>query len=339
MTPAHRALSALATTSPEYGPALTDHTAMAVEALERLAPEAIDAFVARYVPRLRPLADEPSEALAGFASRVREERAALAQHALTDVLSARTLDVLGPSLAGAAFHGAIRVGHAVRALARDSSPVRLDELARALAYASSRDERLPPALPADLPPLFLSEALAILPSAPDALVHVPGLITGTLLARATAHPTLRAVAGRLRLDDDPAKAAAELRRAAVHLLVEGESHPASLFTLLHGVTGMDAVCALVPHLRPEAAQALVGAAGHALLAVRVGYVGRLAARALPPPREPFAALVARAVATLDDHAIKLAAALAEAQRTGSDLRNAVALSRWLDALASREESA
>lgn len=332
MTPAHHALAALATTSPEYGPALTDHTAMAVEALERLAPAAIDAFVARYVPRLRPLAEEPNAALAGFSRRVAEERTALAEHTPIDVLSARTLDVLAPGLAGAAFHGAIRVGHAVRALARAPSALRLDELARALAYASIRDERLPPPEPATLPPLSLPEALAILPPAPDALVHVPGLITATLLARATAHPTLRAVAGRLHLDDDPARAAAELRRAAVRLLVEGESHPASLFTLLHGVTGMDAVCALVPHLHPAAARALVAAAGHALLALRVGYVDRLEAHALPPAEEPFAALVARAVRTLDDHAIKLAAALAEAERTTADPRNAIALSLWLDAL-------
>lgn len=36
------ALDALATLSPEYGPGFTDHAPMVVEALDRLAPEALD---------------------------------------------------------------------------------------------------------------------------------------------------------------------------------------------------------------------------------------------------------------------------------------------------------
>lgn len=330
----HRALSALATTSPEYGPGFTDHTAMAVEALERLDPGAIEAFVARYTPRLRPLAREQDEALGGFARRVAEERAALDRHGVFAVLSARTLDVLAPGVVGAAFHGLIRVGHGVRALDRDPSPERIDELARGLAYAAIRNERLPPPAPRQpgAPGLSLPQALESLAPAAAALTHVPGMITGTLLARSRSHPTLRAVSGGLSLDPDPARAASELRSAAVRLITEGEYHPGSLFTLLHGVTGMDAVCALVPRVDPGAAQALIASAGHALLALRVSYIGRLRGRDLPPSGATFSALRDRAVRSLDDHAIKLAAALDEAEREQPSAHHAAALALWLDAL-------
>jgi hypothetical protein len=327
-----RALASLSTTSPEYGPGFTDHAAMVVEALERLDPGSIAPFVDRYVPRLRPLSQEPDEALRGFAAKVAQERAALARDGVVRVLSERTRSVLAPGIAGAAFHGVIRVAHAVRALERDASPGRLDELARGLAYSALRAEALAPATPPrpGEPGLSLPEALAALPPGAEALVHAPGMITGTLLARAAAHPTLSAVSGRLSLPPGPAHAASALRRAAIALLTEGEFHPDNLFTLLHGVTGMDAVCAIVRRVDAGAARALVASAGGALLALRVGYIGHLGATPIPQEKGDFSGLRARAIRSLDDHAIKLAAALDEAEREHADPRNAAALGRWLD---------
>jgi hypothetical protein len=336
-TPAHassflRAIDALSATSPEYRGGLTDHAAMAVEALARLDPAAIDPFVARYYPRLRPMSAEPDVALHPFPSLVARERESLDRDGVGATLARHATATLAPGVVGAAFHGLLRVAHAARALARGDHPTLRDELARGLAYATLRTEHLPPRPPraSHTSDLTLDEALAALPPAVDALVDAPGLITGTLLARAAAHPTLGAVRARLRLDDDPVRAASDLRRAAVRLMTEGERHPESLFTILHGVTGMDAVCGLVPHLPRDAARSLVDAAGEALLALRVAYIGRLRATPVTTPADRFAAVRARAVSSLDDHAIKLAAALDEAERERPDPRHAVALALWVD---------
>ena len=329
------AIDALAATSPEYRGGLTDHAAMAVEALARLDPAAIDPFVARYYPRLRPMAAEPDVALHPFPSLVARERTALDHDGVAATLARHAATTLSTGVVGAAFHGLLRVSHAARAVDRGDHPVLRDELARGLAYATLRAERLPP-LPARAErdgDLALDEALAALPPADDALVDAPGLITGTLLARAASHPTLGEIRARLRLDDDPLRAASSLRRAAVRLLTEGEQHPGSLFTILHGVTGMDGVCGLVPLLPRDAATELVRAAGGALLALRVAYLGRLGATPRTPPADDFTDLRARAVRSLDEHAIKLAAALDEAEREAHDPQHAAALARWLDRIA------
>lgn len=325
-----RAIARLDALSPEYAGGLTDHAAMAVEALERLDPEAIDAFVEGYYPRLHALDDERDPTLATFREDSEAQRRALQREGLRALLSARCDAALGPGLVGAAFHGALRVAHAARALSRDDHPVYRAEMGRALAYATLRAVVLPP-LPeaASGGALSLDDALATLEPSPDALVHVPGMITETLLARARSLRSLGPVAARVRLDEDPALAANTLREGAVRLLTDGEYNPANHFTLLHGVTGMDAVCALVAVLPPASAKALLGHATHALLAVRGGYVGALSDAPAAPPSSDFATLTRRAVRTLNDHSIKLAAALLEAERVRSTERHALALEGWL----------
>jgi hypothetical protein len=51
--------------------------------------------------------------------------------------------LLSPGLVGAATHGIIRTGHAVRALSREETPARLAELAEGLAYWAATYEELP----------------------------------------------------------------------------------------------------------------------------------------------------------------------------------------------------
>ncbi|MFO0647939.1 MAG: hypothetical protein U0326_16995 [Polyangiales bacterium] len=325
-----RAIARSEALSPEYAGGLTDHAAMAVEALERLDPDAIDAFVAAYFPRLHSLDEERDPTLATFRADSEAQRAALDREGLRPLLAARCDAALGAGLVGAAFHGALRVAHAARALARGDHPVYRAELGRALAYAALRAEALPslPDAPSG-PALTLDEALAALEPSPDAGTHVPGMITATLLARARAHRTLGPVTARVRLDDDPARAAHALREGAVRLLTDGEYHAANHFTLLHGVTGMDAVCALVALLPRASAASLLRHATHALLAVRGAYVGALREAPARSPASDFATLRRRAVETLNDHSIKLAAALLEAEQVESTERHALALEGWL----------
>jgi hypothetical protein len=117
------------------------------------------------------------------------------------------------------------------------------------------------------------------------------------------------------------------------LLLEGEYLPSKLFTLLHAVTGMDAAVTLIDHLAgPEAVLVWRGAA-HALLAMRISFVGAYPAYpAVPSPRDArlFGALVDRAIETLDDHAIKLATTLSEVDDSDALSRRSAVLARWLD---------
>ncbi len=332
-TSARLALASLAHTSPEYGPALTDHAAMAIEALERLDPAAIEPFASRYLVRLRPIDREPDPLLRGFVDAAaalerRIERRIEHEGALA-VLAERA-PALAERVAGAAFHGLLRVAHAARGLARDDHPARRAELGRALAYAALRGAVLPhrPDV-TQRATLSLSQALAQLDPAPDALVRRPGLITPTLFARAAAHPALGAVSAQLRRDADPVSRALELRREAALLLCRGEHGPEVTFTLLHAITASEAVLTLTRMLSTETARALVDEASHALLAMRVAFVGALD-RPLATTAS-WAELRSRAVASLDDHAIKLAAALDQPEGLDDDLRCA-ALDAWLSQL-------
>ena len=323
-------LASLADNSPEYGSGLTDHAPMAIEALERIGPHAIDAFCARYVPRLRPLDREPDPQLRGFAraSSVIAERIDRegAEAVLVDDAPS-----LARSVAGAAFHGIIRVAHAVRGLRRDDHPVRRGELARALAYASARADVLPqrPARSSE-GTSTLREALERLAPSPEALVHRAGMITPTLVARAAAHPRLGSVSASLRREGSPVARAIELRSEAATLLARGEHAPGVTFTLLHAVTGAEAVLTLARVLPADHASELVSEGAHALLAMRVAFVGALD-RPLTST-SPWAELRTRAIESLDDHAIKLAASLDDKEGLTDEVRCA-ALWAWLSRLA------
>jgi hypothetical protein len=83
------------------------------------------------------------------------------------------------------------------------------------------------------------------------------------------------VSAALRREGEPVARAIELRRAATRLLARGEHAPAVTFTLLHAVTGSEAVLTLAKRLRRAQAEVLVNEGAHALLAMRVAFVGAL----------------------------------------------------------------
>lgn len=326
-----RALGAIEALSPEYGPGFTDHAPMCIEALERLDPSALGPFLAAYTPRLRPLAKEPDPSLADFPERAARELAAIERVGTFEALRVALEEHLSRHVAGAAFHGILRVAHAARALGRADAPEWRRELARGLAYARLRGEALPqrPSEPAPSDGIDVAEALRALSPPADALAYDPGMITPILAGRAAAHPELAAVSARVRSAEDPRERAHTLREEAARLLALGEHHPGNTFTLLHGVTGMDAVCALVALVPEATGRMLVREATHALLCMRVAFVGALDGGVAATSAEPFDALRARAVESLQDHSLKLAAALLEAERARPSELHAKALARWL----------
>lgn len=326
-----RALARIAQLSPEYGSGLSDHAPMVVEALDRLGrPDAIAPYLERTVPKRRTLREETASALTAFAEELAQAEALIASEGAAEATRRYALR-FGPGLAGAAFHGLLRVAHALEGLSRRDSAERRHELARALAYATLRAEPLPaPANDVELrTPAPLHEVLVGLTPSEAALVPRAGLISTALADRAVQHPTLAIEAARIALPDDVHAAGEALRAEAFALFTASEYLPRATFTLLHAVTGMDAAARVAARLPPPDARALLAHAAHALAAVRIAFVGRFPH---PLPRHAersFTGEVARAVSSLDDHAIKLAAALVDGTQA-APREHAAALALWVD---------
>ena len=181
------ALDLLEEAGPEYGPGFSSHAPMAAEALLALGRgDAVIDWVTGYRKRL-PASPEPGlpvfsgywfEALgaigryadwvACFEEELREEDWC----AVLNMWVPRLL----PGMVGAAWHGAIRTGHAVRSLNREESPGKLRELARALAYWAARYQSLP-GFP--VPKVDVRSPLAVIhevPPLPDEARLMKGLI-------------------------------------------------------------------------------------------------------------------------------------------------------------------
>src|SRR5690606_10732026 len=131
----------------------------------------------------------------------------------------------GPGRSGAAFHGVIRVAHALRALERSDSSQRRGELARALAYACIRAEFLPTLSAGRQGLRGLHATLHMLSASNSALSPRSGLISTALAKRATEHPDLARATSELILPADPHAAFRGLRAAAIDLLLRGEYLP------------------------------------------------------------------------------------------------------------------
>src|ERR1700722_16961960 len=167
-----------AATAPRFGSVgLANHGPMAAEALAHLGrPDAIPAWVARYRARLddapppeSPLTEAEWPAALGQEDRY-PEWLALFEREIADRPVAAVVGGWAPRLlpgaVGAATHGLIRTGHALRGLGgADTAPRRL-EVASALAFWASSYQELPGARH-----LFgkegVAEALANLPDVPE----------------------------------------------------------------------------------------------------------------------------------------------------------------------------
>jgi hypothetical protein len=321
------ALTLFAATAPRFGSVgLANHGPMAAEALAHLGRyHAIAGWVAGYRTRLdeapppatRPLSEEDWPAALGQAGRF-PEWLALFEREIADRPAAAVVGEWAPRLlpgsVGAATHGLIRTGHAVRALGVADTPPRRLEVANALAFWASSYQELPG------PPLLIGhegvpEALADLPYLPEDAPR-PVLISDRVAAVADiADEFEQAVAslgwsgGAVDLLDQLATggALAYLRNADA----------GGAIGLLHAVTSPLACELLLPWLAQEDRAAALGYVWQAAAALHVAYdVDRLA----PPPADapPSAeSLVDRAVASGDEHAIKLTeAALRSFGRSG-----------------------
>jgi hypothetical protein len=309
------ALEILGPTGPEYGGGLANHGPMAADALLALGrPSAILPWVERYRRGLQeplrgrqPVAEKAWREALGDWDRAGDWvvffRRAIAERPWKKVLPEWTAR-LAPGSSAAAFHGLIRTAHAVRSLSRHDSPARRRELAEGLAYWAARyqsfpdtsewrsDTRLPSeALPA-VELLAPSERIQDAPSITDALAP---------LARSA---TFGAAAGLVDPGVEGSRLISDMSETFANVYV-AHATPRTAIALLHAVTGPSAVRLLLPYLDDRARRPLLRYVWQASAAIYAAF-GRPDA-SLPSlggltSRD---SIVDRAVATDDEHAIKL----------------------------------
>ena len=307
------ALERLASTGPEYAGGLANHAPMAAEALVRLGrSDAVARWVDGYARRLEPPPasrdaigrDAWPDAL-GRRERVGDWaaffRRELAEAAWRDVLRL-WVPRLAPGFVAVATHGAIRTGHATRALGERETAPRIHELAEGLAYWAANFTRLPEsdkAAGGERP----SDAIATLELLPASERRSSGFITARLAGLERFAP-FRDVAARVAVSGDPSVFFSDLTATFARVYLENAT-PGKVITFVHGVTGPSAARLLLPYADAAGARALMRYAWQAAAAFYVAMGDRAPAPSADPAPPAVDELVARAVANGDEHAIKL----------------------------------
>jgi len=316
-------LTRLHSRGPEMDGWLSNHGPMAAEALVRLGrQESAHAWVTGYSRRLeeRPrgisciTAEEWRDPL-GDATRTGDWLDFFAAEVRTRPWT-QTLALwwprLLPGIAAGATHGVIRTGHAVRALREQQTEPRLDELSQALAYWAARWQPVPGPPPAGR--RSPGQALAHVPAVP----HQQHGIRNRLAQLSDTGGWQEATAALQAPEDAPGaeRALIALTDAAVADYAS-HGHAAALM-LVHAATAPNAVLMALSSLPPVLWIPSHRAAWLASAAVTAAY--RPAARDGGPahPRTPpdLDSAVDAAVATADEHAIKLADTAASAHGRG-----------------------
>lgn len=313
--PLDGALAVLSGHGPDLASGLTNHGPMAVESLCALGrPDAVAPWLGRYRQGMTPRpamgaridARRWRDAL-GYAGRFADWAALfrdeIERRSWRETLR-RWADALSPGLSGAATHGVIRVGHAVRSLELGESPERLCELADALAYLAATYAELPTAAAGSggtLAPGAAIERVAVLPVERR---RFTGMITSALdaLGGFAAFP---GVIGLVGVEGDASRFLSDLTRTFAQVYLANARDVLTTIVFIHAVTSACAVRTIVPHLDAPAARRALRFAWQAGCALYVAFGTQpRPATEIPAPREAPGTLVELAVSHGDEHAIK-----------------------------------
>ena len=300
-TKLHQLLDEVARFDVEFHGGLSNHLPMALGALAALG--ASDSHLERYFEGYAPKLDAAPPAQAwpvgdAWAGRFGDRTAWPAYRDLfaqwlghedrASVL-AQVLPQLMPGCGAAAFHGLIRTAYAVNAQ-HDG------ELADALAYWSRAFMRMPAVPVRARTTPDLAKLMAALPQVSG---EAP-LISARMRAAAVTRG-MPAVVARLRIDDASLQALA--RHAAALYAASGD------FTVLHLVTSAHAVRELLPFVDEP-----LPALRHYWQAYAAGWAASGAQRGTAAAPMPWAELDDAALASEDEHLIKLVHSCREHER-------------------------
>lgn len=305
-----------------YGPGLANgnfnHAPMVAEALCALGqPDAVMPWIERYRERLvvRGPVGEPVHARDWRSALGQRDRFAAWSALFAAELGERgwreVLDLwagrLAPGVSAAATHGAIRVGHAVRALAAGESPQRLRELADAFASWASSYSELPTADDLANGTLSPHEAIAQVAVLPPARRR-PGNIA-TALAGLADEPDFAPGIRLVDLGGDLSGLLAQLTELFARVYLGNVSNTLTAIVFIHGVTSLTALGHIVPHVSDATARRLLrygwqaGCGLYACFGNGTGFAAEIGADS-----EDLDSLIDRALAHGDEHAIKFAEA-------------------------------
>jgi hypothetical protein len=298
------ALARLGQFGPEFGGGLSSHGPMVAEALVRLGrgdavSSWVDGYVGRLEPPVAPSGRQPElGAMATIGDWELRFAGQLAEAPWDDVVRS-WVPRLAPGLMAAATHGWLRTAHAVRSLRSRQSPERLAELARALAYWAGRYQEVPgPVTPHGA--LTVAAGVAALPSRRPA---VDGLIFEavrvTLDGDDEFATAVDAVDAR-KVDVDGLLAA-----AASEVLARGATDPV---VYVHTLTPTAAIRPVADLLDPTDRERVLGSTWRTIAALVSTYRLPPADPVIEPADVDADDVVDRAVASGDEHAIKVAEA-------------------------------
>jgi hypothetical protein len=321
------ALHSFATTGPEYSSlGLSNHGPMAAEAMDTLGrAESIPDWAAHYRARLsdapapgsRSLSEEEWQGALGQPSRY-PEWLVLFEREFADRPAEAVIGEWAPRLLpgtiGAAAHGLIRTGHGLRALGGAETPARRLEVASGLAYWASQYQELPG------PPLLIGrqgvgEVMADLPYLPEETPSEPSISDQVAHVADISDEFEQAVSSLAPADD----AVGLLDQLATYgaLAYLRNADRGSAIALVHAITSPLAFELLLPWLAREDRDAALGYAWQAVAALHVGYDIDRTVSVPPQHTPPTEKLIDHAIASRDEHAIKLTeAALRSFARCG-----------------------
>ncbi len=300
----------------EYGQRLANHLPMLLVALHRLGAddERLARAVAHLAPQLHPMPPlqtwpagsawrEPLGQPAAWPAYRDLFTTWLHEEGAGDTLR-QALPALMPGCGAAAFHGLIRTAYAVDAAHRA-------ELAHALAYWAARwldlgvqpaagsDGLQPPAVPLQADPAPLLRAAAAVPGVGSS----PSTYIAERLFHAGWQPGFAAAVAGLRLDEGTLP---RLARHAARLYARSGN-----FSVLHLTTSAWALRVLLPFV-DDVPAALAGY-WRAYAAAAASVAARLK-RAPPPQALPWPQIVQQALASDDEHVVKLVHACQQEQQ-------------------------
>ncbi len=322
-----QALDLLRETAPEFGPGYSNHGPMATEALIALGRgDEVVPWVLGYRTNLEDL-PPPRQRLRDIGYRevlgrldlfpewldfIRNQVADLGWRRVV----VRWTPTLAGGLSGAAMHGLIRTAHAVRALERQETPERVEELSRAVAYWAARCQALP--VTGSGQALLPSDAVRFVASARG---HIGGRLINDRLAELATFPPFSPAASLVRpVSVDRQLFLDDLTRTFADIyLANVQAGSRAAIALIHGVTGPHAVRLLLNHVDDRTGDELLVRVWQAAAGIYSAY-GEPAAVSTYSPDDDYNSedIVEQAIRTTDEHAIKFVEACLDEHRLNPD---------------------